>query len=442
MTTLKLPLYQVQHVLLQHCPPLRFASPWDFLSADEGCRYPVTNPREVLGALARKYHIGVLDSARVIDRGSSGELRLRPALSNPAGAIIGLRQAPGVWPHDLLTARGDLGSDPCTLSSALADSQTAAAVKETRVLFLPFRIGEVAWLRSLGLSATLCPPIHRFTPEQLGAFDTAFKEDFGELGPKIQEARATRPTSDQNRPSPPSGVVGPRPTAAGPPPPKPTLALLGWAPLTLTSQFNPALTRLAAYLLGIQRHLCLEFSGLAVWRPPPSVLENLRFRLKWRNAELIRELLLESTEELSNWEPYGAPAQTGNQDTVSEDFATVQDQLLAELAGSRGRDPSLQLQRVQNRYEEAVRRDLVAPLQTWALANPDPVIRNAGVELARTFHLLHAMSPLLQDIQRRHLQGSLTGELEALPPRMFDQYLKLGTRLGSLMRDITQWQRI
>jgi hypothetical protein len=91
-------------------------------------------------------------------------------------------------------------------------------------------------------------------------------------------------------------------------------------------------------------------------------------------------------------------------------------------------------------YEGLVERDLVRPLQEWALASADPVVRSAGLELAAASGLLHRMSPLLADLQASRFERARDGGLEPVPAGALGQYLTLAGRFGSLLRDLRRWR--
>jgi hypothetical protein len=92
-------------------------------------------------------------------------------------------------------------------------------------------------------------------------------------------------------------------------------------------------------------------------------------------------------------------------------------------------------------YEEMVQRDLIAPLQEWALQSDDPVVRNAGTQMAAVCGLLHQMSPLLADCQAGRFERARGGDAELVPGEVLTPYLTLTARLGSLMRDLDQWRK-
>lgn len=456
----RFPQYQIQSFLLSCCSILRHPPPWDFLPPDADCRSPVGNESETLYHLRQKYSDEILEGARVVEKTAAGPVRLRPELCNPAGAIVGLRRTPGAWPHGLLTARGCLSESGLLISSALSDARTWAGVNETGLLIAPFRIGEVALLRTLGLPATLCPRPTQLSIDQLRVVDETFGggdysplEHTGEPGESDwagpESKREHKPEiGERSAPNQNKGSLGTRPPGA-PTSAKPerspcvqtklTLVLLGWSPRSICATPSPILNRWTSYLTACRRYLGLPFAGVLVWRPSPSFFENLRFRIVRKNVELVQELLRDSLDELHDFEREG-DQQQGLGEAVS--LLAVQEELQASLAEDRAHGRSShRVQTALHRYEALVQQDLIAPLYAWAMASDDPVVRNAGVELASVCGLIHRMTPGLHELQRSQLHRALRTEGELIPAALFEQYLKLLNRLGSLMRDLRCWSK-
>ena len=121
-------------------------------------------------------------------------------------------------------------------------------------------------------------------------------------------------------------------------------------------------------------------------------------------------------------------------------YPQAQAALLAALAERRERGRTTDgLRAALAAYEAAVQRDLVAPLQEWALADGDPVTRAAGAELASAAGVLHRMVPLVADLQAAHLVWPRGAEVG--PAQLLDQYLALTGRFGSLVRDLARWRK-
>lgn len=88
-----------------------------------------------------------------------------------------------------------------------------------------------------------------------------------------------------------------------------------------------------------------------------------------------------------------------------------------------------------------MQRDLIWPLQQWALASADPVVRNAGTELATISALLHRLSPSLQEVLVARLGNAGPADGELVPAKLFQQYLQLSGRFAGLMKALWQWRK-
>jgi hypothetical protein len=171
-------------------------------------------------------------------------------------------------------------------------------------------------------------------------------------------------------------------------------------------------------------------------------MDNLRFRLNYREAESIGELLRESAQVLDDFECLANPQ--GLEDArlaASADLGAAQVELLARLADERGQGRITERVRAARRaYEDLVEHRLIAPLQTWALAHENPVIRNIGFDLATGCRELHRMGPLLHELLGRRRDEMLTGANEPGTARVLTEYLQLSRRLSSIVRDLQRWR--
>ncbi len=221
---------------------------------------------------------------------------------------------------------------------------------------------------------------------------------------------------------------------------RPTLALLGWSPYALCWQHSALLQRAAAHLAAVRRHLGLALNGLMVWCPSQEELENLRFWLAFRDPGLVRELLLESSDALYDFEQFSSPQALPGSTSVPTTFAAARADLLAKLADSRGqRHASASVRAAWETYDALIERDLIQPLQEWALAKDHPAARSSAVELASVCGLTHRMGPILQELQRLRLEKALAGDAEPNTLSDVTQYLQLVNRIGALIRDVQSW---
>jgi hypothetical protein len=392
------------------------------------CHTTVGDPARSLAALRARFPDERLARAGVLARTPGGQYCLSPELTDPQGALIALRDHPKRTPMLLLGAQGCVPRRHCPVTVVRKDGWTAEKVMRGGVLFATPRIQEVALLRHLGFAATLAIGISQLSLDGLRELDAMF--GVGDL------MTLDRPSGNVRETAQASAASG------GAWPIRPTLVLLGCSLLRPAAQPSPALLPAVAHLAMARRHLGLVFSGVMAWQFRTRDLDNLRYRLTFRNAQLVQELLQASADSPIDFECLDqgdghstpAPPQAG--------YVAAQADLLTALGDDRDTvRPSHRVRQARAVYDEMVQRELIAPLQGWALSHGDPIIRGAGVELANICRLLHRMSPLLTDLLDSRCKRAQDNDTEPIPPRVFGQYLALTARFGGLLRDLSQWRQ-
>jgi hypothetical protein len=296
-----------------------------------------------------------------------------------------------------------------------APDPDAAWEPPTSVVFGSPHIREVALLRTLGFAATSSLGLERANLQQLQTLAATFGwNGTGKRAP----GRAFR------------FVTG--------------LALLGWQLLPPRDGPPPELERLADHFKACHKHLGLDTYGLAVWRPPPERIEQIAFRLRFRDAALVREALASWRKELSPVKSFGDPATApGGGPAAPANFVEARANLLRLLEEDRRDGGVSEDTRAASRtYEDLLQRDLVRPVLEWARAQRDPVLMNTGVELANVCEMLHRLSPALHDLQARALERGLgRGGGEEPTPALLIQHAQLNARLAALLKALRTWQR-
>jgi hypothetical protein len=293
----------------------------------------------------------------------------------------------------------------------------------------------VALLRALGFPATLATGLGRLTPDQLRELDAWFDVQDFEPGPP-GPAGPTEGEAEQ------ATAGGPCQEGQGGIPL--TLALLGWSPRSLAAQPPQPLSHAVEYLTAARTYLGLRFTGVMAWQLSPGDLANLRFRLAHQDRGLIKQFLQERADSLVDFERLaGAGPAAPGQGPPQGGYVAARAELLAALADDRtAGGQGHRVRRARGAYEEMVQRDLIAPLREWALESTDPVIRNAGTQLADVSGLLHQLGPLLADLQAGRFERARGGDADPVPGKTLTDYLALTARLGSLMRDLDHWMRM
>jgi len=454
--------HTVYQQLLTCCPPLRLDSPWDFLNPGPDCYAPVCDPEATLAFLRQQFSDDVLQETGVAFRTPEGDFRLRPALCDPAGAVIALRGGPDQEPFDLLTSCGCLVSPQLPILAAARDARTAAGVNEGGMLLASCSIREVALLRALGWPATLATEPSTGGLEQLRALAATYSY--------ASTCEGANPDHFSERPSPASedggeGEAPAEPPVPGSPEASPSqlsvaglpdneLILVGWDLLGVSQQVPAIFHQIAAQFGAAARHLVLDFSAIHVWRLKPTEMETLVYRLGYRDVGLIQEFIQPSVQERYDLQPLIKSVQErydlqplikkesklGKRISAADEYIEAQSALITRLKEERSKTAFSQ--RVHSAictFEKLTRRNLIAPLQQWALEDPDPAIRNADWELANVCSLLHQLSPMLHEQQQRELETYLTNSREEVPRhQLFAQYMQLSIRLSRLLTNLCQ----
>jgi hypothetical protein len=413
--------------LLARCPPFRFTeTPWDSLPPNPDCRAAVADPEETLDFLRRAFPDAILEEAGLLERSPEGRPRLAPPLCDPDGAVLALRRHPGGAVYDLLTSRGCLASRRLPVLASWDDRFTFARFVKSGVLFAADDIRDVALLRTLGLPATLSTGLERTTLKDFRSLRQAFADVLPCGSPCVAEIEAALSAEGY--------VLG---ADLEPAESRPTLVLLGWQIRSLRPDFPPTVSPVAARLHGFGLHLGVELAEVAVWRPNRCALDKIAFCLAVTPPGCYATALLRSyKDQLYTLESCADPekaARVGT-DGAPVDVVEARARLLEQLREDRGeRRASDRTREALAAYDTLTRRDLIEPLQRWALASADPVLRNLGVELANVCDLLHQMAPHLHELQARDLEQVLARGVAPARGGLLQQYTQLSARLARLL---------
>lgn len=407
------PYDEVYQRLLDHCGTWLWPAPWRFLPPPVDGHGPVIDPASALAALCLRFGPRWLRYAGVLERLPHGATRLRAELCHPLGTIVPLRRDSAQPVHALLTPRGCLPAGRNPLVAQLECPTLQRQLREPGVLFGCWRVVDLLVLRALGLPAILCLGLGRVAP-YLSSLDRAFAAADFDDGPTGRPALALMRHSLTEIAASPASVAAPQALA------------------------TPAASR----LLRARRHLGWPLLGVQVWDPPLDIRACLRTRVAMGDAQLVRELLVESTEYLEDLSFYGDEPEGTPTEMATETLAEVESHLRTQLMrGRSGASLESQIQEAQDRYDRVIERDLVAPLRDWALDHDDNVVRNLGIELASVCRLLHGARPLVHELFGQHLAAASVNRSAPAAPALIDNYLRLSRRLGELVRDLRSWRR-
>ena len=477
----------IYEALLARCPVLSLPPPWDFLTIDQDCRAPITDHDQTLAALRAEFGDSLLLDAGVVERVGDGDVYLKPTLCCPEGAIIALRESPDQKPFDILTDAGSLSGCELSVFASLRDATTREMLAEVGDIFATSRAREVVLLRSLRLPATLAfhlpaPPSVELLIRLAGTFgddigavdyETATAEAMAEAA-LLEEAETK--TEDQDatfgddleKPSSPTAA----PTAAPPKEDESTLAVeapsrllfLGWRPLSLDNGWPPWLATLAAELADAERHLDLDFSCVGAWLPSSDDVKKLRYLQSCRNPDLIRRCLHDEgfVKVVDIFDPgqgrEKSPAR-GHQGSNGDDSLVVEDEPDADRFSEPPRRATVvtSWEKLQSwlredgprrhfsdrgkdalrQYEQLVERDLIRPLQDWALSRSDPFAKDVGMQVADICGFLHKLTPRLHAKLAWEGDGGF-GNDAPYPKELLGQYVKLSLRLSGLLSTLAR----
>ena len=435
--------------LFDQCPPFSFAGPWAFLPADHLCRGSLRDPAKNLDLLVGNYSPDTLQKANLVEPTEHHGWRLRAELCNPVGGLIGLRGSPTHPIESLMTCRGCLPQRLDPWAVAAKDLTIREAIEETKLLLVTFSFGDAMLLRTLELPAVLGLGFQNLglgflqaTNELRGSEDylphlPAAKAS-AEAAKTGTAASATGPTSsvaaqaDETKTKGEFAPAVPGSSNIG-------LVLVGWSPYRLSFPFDAQLRRIANHFSSVRRHMGMTFPGISVWHVSVAAIENLKFRLKWQDPEIITDFLFASLNDLQDLEKFAGPDVSLSPPVGSAftDLLTAQDNLMRELTNDGSpANRSHRIQAADAIYQQLVQSVLILPLQERALSEADPVASVVGMEMAEICRVLHRMRPSLRTLGDNRIGPKGHKSVKNSDDIGLDRYLKLCKQFGSLVRDL------
>ena len=418
----------ILNAVFELCPSDRFDQQLGALRPNDRIRRTISHPRETLALLRRQFQEEDLIAAGVAKLDAFGELQMAPELCQAGGVVMTLRKSLAELPFDLVTARGSLAGGEHPVLSVLADGRRAARVGVTGMMLAAFRACDVAVLDLIGLPATHgfglsrldlngCRELNVLYGEGLPGFETSC------LAAEEQEAVDETDTEED---SSWEGLAPNESTAL-----RPMLILIDQ--IDRRQEYEPShwLQNTARRFVEVRRHTGLSFAGVWVWQPDDDFGERLKFAFRARDKEQIRQVVEQSLASLVDIESV-VESVDGSRDEAPS-YLTARSALIDQLTAG-----SIELSAQGNRladlhdqYDSAVRRELADPLISWARQSGNPVIYDAGTQLADVMTLLHRTTPRLHALQVNRLAGYSGGGGALLESGLFDEYMRLLDRCPS-----------
>src|ERR1043166_4368258 len=187
-------------------------------------------------------------------------------------------------------------------------------------------------------------------------------------------------------------------------------------------------------------HLDADFR-IQVWRPNSGEIDKICFRLRFRESSLVRDAITSSTERFDLLEDFVDPTNIVEnvEPRPPTNFVEASAELHARLARNRSRPGEPVATDIAfQRYESLVRGNLITPLQHWALAHDDPVVRSTVVVLAEVGAQLQLLSPRLYDLKAQELSGSGAPRNPEEFATLAEQFVKMCGQFGSLCNTISR----
>jgi len=391
--------------LLDHCPRFAFPAPWAFLSSDNLCRGSLTDPAKSLQCLLGDYSLDKLQAANIVERTNYEGWRLRPELCNPVGGLIGLR---GNLTHPIecvMTPRGSLPQrlDPWTL--AAKDPTIQEAIGEMKLLLVTFSLRDAMLLRALEIPAVIGLGLQHLGLSFFSAMNELIgSEDYVPKLPPEKEPAAAAEKGAAASATNTAGAATTAPETGGEPSPAPDannigLVLVGWSPYRLSLPYQTQLQMVANQVSRFRRFMGMKLTAISVWQVSSNVIENLKFRLKLQDPETITDLLCDTLHDLRDLEHFAASdvSLSEQSDAALPDFLAAQANLINVLTRVDPRKRSGvfpdAVSRAKAAYRACLEQELTRPLREAAMAEPDPVVRATGVNLATSCCLIQEMGP-------------------------------------------------
>lgn len=384
---------QARRALLRECARPRVSPPWEFLTATDDVFAACPHPKETLARLQQEFDLEALRRAGIAVRDDWGGWQLAAALCNPTGAIVPVSAHETGGPQELWTGRGQLSTSKHPAMAVMQDATSAALAEKTGVVFAVSCIQEVLLLRSLGFAAVTGRGLGRLTWEELREFDGTFGEgvplrpgksdeefDCEDSDAPVEESLAF--TEDGPWASVPEYEESTRPA----------IVLLGFS-LSPLCAAAPVWVANAARHFSMARERGLSLSGVWVACPQGELLDHLEFAVRHRDGIAIRNLLMNSVDGGVDFEQIQQPQEVV---AVTTDYLTAFEALRAcYLPENFAAGDRLEEAEANRKLQRAVDDELWRPLVDWAMRWHDPVIRNAGVQLAAVARMLHESAPRL-----------------------------------------------
>ena len=409
---------QVYGQLLDFLPPYHAPEPWHrFLRGGDLRRAPV-NPAAVLSKMQKRFAIDDLLKTKVAELQDGGVLTLSPSLCDSEGVVLALRASRNRPPFDLMVDSGCVSQRLLPICAILGDGRMRDVVaKPNRPLCVAFSMADAAVLLSMGLPTAVASGLSEVELADLELLRRCFQLDTRDEDPPNQNILLKEDLDS------PWWLLGDvlqdqdfRP---------PQICLVGWSVAELSRTEPEGLPAVTTHLACLHQYLEITFEDFRVWRPSQEDVDRIGFCVKHGSRNDVRDAILQSSA--SSTSALIAPASERPPKELAEALGHFQD-VLSQRDADKGQE-----QLAWRDCQQAIHRELIAPLVAQAEAVADPVERSYCIAAANVAQLVHTQGLALKSkMMKQGRQSSAAAlskdEVQTLMS-MTDRLVKLGKEL-------------
>lgn len=404
--------------VIERLPEYRPPKLWRRLSRGSDLRRAPADPAAFLSKLQKLFTVEDLMKTKVVELSGSGVPALSPSLCDSQAVILALRSSPGRSPFELMLDTGCLSQRLPPICALLGDERMRKLVaKSDRPICVTPSMIDTAVLLSFGFPSAVAAGLEGLRHEHLQIFRCCFQLDLrGDMERKPNFLLNEKSDS-------PLWLLGDVLQDSDFEPPE--ICLVGWSVAQLELKEPQGLSAVISHLDKLGRYLELTLEDFRLWDPSQEDVDRIRFCLEHGSRSDVRaamtQSLADSKSELFN------PALDKSPKELAEALGELQNVLSQEDA-MKGQE-----QLAWRECQEAVHRELVAPLIAQADAVADPVERSFCVAAANVAQLVHTQALALKSkMMKQGRQSSAAAlskdEVQTLMS-MTDRLLKLGKEL-------------
>lgn len=409
---------QVYGELLQQLPVYRPPKPWRRFSQGGDLRGAPADPTAVLGNLQKRFTVDDLLKTKVAELVDKNELTLSPLLCDSQTVMLGLRSSRERSPFDFMLDSGCLSQRLLPICALMGDGRMRTFLaKSHRPLCITFSMADAAALATLGFPSAVATGLDSVRLSHLDVFRRCFQLDTHD-----EESPTANVLMKADSDSP-WWLLGDVLQDEEFQPPQ--ICLANWSVAELDRTGQESLPAVIAHLDRLNRYLGITLEDFRVWEPSEEEVDRIGFCLEHGCRTDVRAAILQSLAEATS--EVITPASERPPKELAEALGQFQ-----EVLSKADADP-LQEQLVWQDCQQAMHRELIAPLFAQAEAVPDPVERSFCVAAANVAQLVHAQGMALKSRMlkqgRQSSTASLTKDEVQTLMAMTDRLLKLGKEI-------------